>query len=195
MKRLDPNNNRWEALQKEFAGKRAAAAFNTQNRQERDDELTEISATFERYRDSDFGRKLYLIQNSIFGVDIQPIACQIAKLRFFISLTIEQEPDRDAENFGIKPLPNLETRFVAADTLIGIGLSETRGLFQDDAVQQLLKKIDAIREKFFLANNRTQKRKLEEQEEDCRKQLEEELERQRTEWIESRHREIDQKVN
>ena len=82
LRRLDPDNNRWEALQKELAGKRAAAAFNTQNQQERDDELTEISETFERYRDSDFGRKLYLIQNSIFGVDIQPIACQIAKLRF-----------------------------------------------------------------------------------------------------------------
>ena len=105
LRRLDPDNTRWEALQKELA----AAAFNTQNQQERDDELTEISDTFERYRDSDFGRKLYLIQNSIFGVDIQPIACQIAKLRFFISLAIEQEADRNAENFGIKPLPNLET--------------------------------------------------------------------------------------
>ena len=195
LRRLDPDNNRWEALQKELAGKRAAAAFNTQDQQERDAELTEISETFERYRDSDFGRKLYLIQNSIFGVDIQPIACQIAKLRFFISLAIEQESDRDADNFGIKPLPNLETRFVAADTLIGIDLSETRGLFQDDTVQQLLKEIDEIREKFFLANNRTQKRKLEEQEEDCRQQLEKELERQRTEWIEIRQREIDQKVN
>ena len=58
-----------------------------------------------------------------------------------------------------------------------------------------LKEIDRIREKFFLANNRTQKRKLEEQEEDCRQQLEKELERQRTEWIESRQREIEQKVN
>ncbi|MCG8626642.1 MAG: hypothetical protein MJE68_32160, partial [Proteobacteria bacterium] len=194
LRRLDPDNTRWEALQKKLAAKRAADAFNTQNQQERDDELTDISATFERYRDSDFGRKLYLIQNSIFGVDIQPIACQIAKLRFFISLAIEQQPNRDAKNFGIKPLPNLETRFVAADTLIGIDLSETRGLFQDDTVQQLLKKIDRIREKFFLANNRTQKRKLEEQEEDCRKQLEKELERQRTEWIENRQAEIESKI-
>ena len=52
LRRLDPDNTRWEALQKEFAGKRAAAAFDTQNQQERDDELTEISTTFERYRDS-----------------------------------------------------------------------------------------------------------------------------------------------
>ena len=74
LRRLDPDNTRWEQLQKELAGKRAAEAFNTQNQQERDDELTEISDTFERYRDSDFGRKLYLIQNSIFGVD-NPTDC------------------------------------------------------------------------------------------------------------------------
>ena len=102
LRRLDPDNTRWENLQKQLAGERAAAAFDTQDQQERNTELTEISDTFERYRDSDFGRKLYLIQNSIFGVDIQPIACQIAKLRFFISLAIEQEPDQSAENFGIK---------------------------------------------------------------------------------------------
>ena len=95
--------------------KRAAAAFDTQDDQERREELHEIDDTFKRYRDSDFGRKLYLIQNSIFGVDIQPIACQIAKLRFFISLAIEQEPDKDAVNFGIKPLPNLETRFCCCE--------------------------------------------------------------------------------
>ena len=195
LRRLDPDNNRWEKLQKELAGKRAADAFDTQDDQERREELHEIDDTFKRYRDSDFGRKLYLIQNSIFGVDIQPIACQIAKLRFFISLAIEQQPnDNPDKNFGIKPLPNLETRFVAANTLIGIDLSEARGLFQDDIVQQLLKEIDGIREKFFFANNRGTKRKLEEQEEKCRKQLENELERQRTEWIENRQREIERKI-
>ena len=194
LRRLDPDNTRWEALQMQLARERAANAFNTQNPQERKDELSEISDTFERYRDSDFGRKLYLIQNSIFGVDIQPVACQIAKLRFFISLAIEQERDRDAENFGIKPLPNLETRFVAADTLIGLDISETEGLFQDDTVQQLLKEIDAIHEKFFLASNRGQKRKLEEQEDDLREQLEKELERQRTEWIEIQQAKIERKI-
>ncbi|MDE0505321.1 MAG: hypothetical protein OXI86_14690, partial [Candidatus Poribacteria bacterium] len=117
LRRLDPDNSRWERLQKERAAKRAEAAFDTKDDITRREELVEIDETFKRYRDSDFGRKLYLIQNSIFGVDIQSIACQIAKLRFFISLAIEQEPDDEAENFGIKPLPNLETRFIAANTL------------------------------------------------------------------------------
>ena len=136
---------------------------------------------------------MYLIQNGIFGVDIQPVACQIAKLRFFISLTIEQEPNKDTDNFGIKPLPNLETRFVTANTLIGLQLSEARSLLQDDAVQQLLKEIEVIREKHVLANNRGQKLCLEAQEEDLHKRLEEELEIQRRKWVESQQREIEQK--
>ena len=121
LSRLDLHNRYWEELQRELAGRRATDAFGTRDQEERDAELKQISDTFEKYRDSDFGRKLYLIQNSIFGVDIQPVATQIAKLRFFISLAIEQEPDPTADNFGIKPLPNLETRFVAANTLLTLG--------------------------------------------------------------------------
>ena len=172
LRRLDPDNSRWEALQKELAGKRAAAAFNTQNQQERDDELTEISETFERYRDSDFGRKLYLIQNSIFGVDIQPIACQIAKLRFFISLAIEQEPDKDAGNFGIKPLPNLETRFVAANTLIGLKLQMS---FKNHKVVNLEQELYNNREKHFHATTRQQKRDCKTEDKRLRAELASEL--------------------
>ena len=195
LRRLDPDNSRWQQLQEERAGHRARAAFKISNQQERDAELTEISDIFERYRDSDFGRKLYLIQNGIFGVDIQPVACQIAKLRFFISLAIEQEPDETADNFGIKPLPNLETRFVAANTLIGLQLSEALPLLQDHAVQQLLKEIEAIREKYFLTNNRQQKLDLEDQEEEYRGRLKAELENQRAKWVERQEREIERKVD
>ncbi len=47
---------------------------------------------------------------------IQPIAIQISKLRFFISLVCDQLTNRSKkENHGIRPLPNLETKFVAAD--------------------------------------------------------------------------------
>ena len=42
-----------------------------------------IKDSFKNNND-DYGRKLYLIQNCIYGADIQPIAVQIAKLRFFI---------------------------------------------------------------------------------------------------------------
>ena len=195
LRRLDPDNTLWERLQRDRAGQRAAEVFDEKDDQTRPEELLEIDETFKQYRDSDFGRKLYLIQNSIFGVDIQPVACQIAKLRFFISLAIEQEPDGVAHNFGIKPLPNLETRFVAADTLMGLQLSETRLLLQDDAVQQLVKEIEGIRERYFLANNRQQKLELEDQEDEYRERLKEELEIQRTKWVEKRQQEIERKVD
>ncbi|RKU05778.1 type II restriction endonuclease [Candidatus Poribacteria bacterium] len=174
LRRLDPDNTRWEALQKELAAKRAAAAFDTQDDQERREELNEIDDTFKRYRDSDFGRKLYLIQNSIFGVDIQPIACQIAKLRFFISLAIEQEPDKKAANFGIKPLPNLETRFVAADTLIGL---KTQMTLKSTKAVKLELALRNNREKHFHATTRQQKRACKDRDEELRAELATELKR------------------
>ncbi len=172
LRRLDPDNTRWETLQKELAAKRAAAAFDTQDDDTRREELYEIDDTFKRYRDSDFGRKLYLIQNSIFGVDIQPIACQIAKLRFFISLAIEQEPDKDAQNFGIKPLPNLETRFVAANTLIGLKQQMSLRSQEASRLEQALRN---NREKHFHATARQQKRACKDRDEELRAKLATEL--------------------
>ena len=153
LRRLDPDNTRWVQLQKERAIQRAAEAFDTKDRRTRDEELKEISRIFENYS-GDFGRKLYLIQNSIFGLDIQSVACQIAKLRFFISLAIEQEPDSTADNFGIKPLPNLETRFIAANTLIG--LKEERTLTSPKA-KALEVELSDNRERHFHATTRPQK--------------------------------------
>ena len=155
--RLDERNVLWEALQKKKASERAVVAFDTSDQQEREDELKEISETFEKYRDSDFGRKLYLIQNSIYGVDIQPVATQIAKLRFFISLAIEQRPDYGADNLGIQPLPNLETRFAAANTLLGLSSSAQLTLGETEHVNHLQRGIDANRERHFHANTRNKK--------------------------------------
>jgi hypothetical protein len=62
-------------------------------------------------------RKLEIIKNSIYGVDIQDIAVEIARLRFFLSLVIEEKIDEKQYNKGIEPLPNLDFKFVCADTL------------------------------------------------------------------------------
>ena len=67
----------------------------------------------------DYLRKLGLIQKNLFGLDIQPLAALIAKLRFFLTLVIEQEVnfnDRD-HNYGLQSLPNLETNIICANTL------------------------------------------------------------------------------
>ena len=172
LRRLDPDNSRWEKLQKERALQRAEIAFDTQDDPTRREELIEIDETFKRYRDSDFGRKLYLIQNSIFGIDIQPVACQIAKLRFFISLAIEQEADKDADNFGIKPLPNLETRFLAANTLIGL---TAQRMLTSNTARDLERELGDNRERHFHATTRQRKREYQQRDEQLRSELATEL--------------------
>ena len=175
LRRIDPDNAHWEKLQKERALTKADVAFDTQDPRERKAELDEISETFEHYRDSDFGRKLYLIQNSIFGVDIQPVACQIAKLRFFISLAIEQEVEDTEKNFGIKPLPNLETRFVAANTLLSLDKPAQMSLGQTDAVNRLEQELNENRERHFHATTRQEKLAYRRQDARLRRELAAEL--------------------
>ena len=176
LRRLDPDNALWEGIQREQAAARAAAAFGTDDQADRDAELNAISDIFERYRDSDYGRKLYLIQNCIYGVDIQPIAVQIAKLRFFIALAIEQEPNDDkTDNYGIRPLPNLETRFVAADTLLPLERPAQMPLGQTDAVKGLEREIAANRERHFHAVRRQDKLKCRSLDQELRGELAQEL--------------------
>ena len=174
LRRLDQRNELWEDLQKGLAGRRASAAFNTADPSERESELAEISRTFDQYRDSDFGRKLYLIQNGIYGVDIQPIATQIAKLRFFISLAIEQQSTTNAgDNYGIRPLPNLETRFVAADSLLG--LESSQGVLTSERTRELQDELRQNRERYFHANTRALKLRCRHEDKRLRGELAEEL--------------------
>ncbi|MGA7194337.1 MAG: TaqI-like C-terminal specificity domain-containing protein [Anaerolineales bacterium] len=115
--KLDPDNEHWK--QKQIDNTKASDSLVQE---------AQIKAIDEVFADNhnDYGRKLFLIENCIYGVDIQPIAVQIAKLRFFISLVVDQKTNPKKENLGIRPLPNLETKFVAANTLIGIKRADTK---------------------------------------------------------------------
>ena len=177
LRRLDPRNELWEKLQRDLAGGRAAAAFDTLEQPDLEARLMDISDTFQQYRDSDFGRKLYLIQNSIFGVDIQPVATQIAKLRFFISLAIEQKREPAAENYGIYPLPNLETRFVAADTLMGLGQASQIPLGGENRVTDLNNDLRRNRERHFHAGARKEKLRLRSEDARLRAELASEMQK------------------
>ena len=114
--KLDPDNAKWKHTQ---LSKLDSAPMRE-----------ELERTFENNND-DYGRKLYLIESCLYGVDIQPIAIQLSKLRFFISLICDQKTNKDkAKNHGVKPLPNLETKFVAADTLISLDNAAHVGLVE-----------------------------------------------------------------
>lgn len=177
LKKLDPQNEQWKKRQ-------IQETFAISDSQVRNLTVAAIERAFtEENRHSDYGRKLYLIQKSIYGVDIQPIAVTIAKLRFFISLIIEQVPnDNPNDNFGIRPLPNLEIRFVAADTLIGLNKSDFQMLLETDAIEQKRQQISKIRENYFSANTRQHKLSLMREEEASRTELVKALTELSTEW-------------
>lgn len=78
----------------------------------------------------DYLRKLRVIRESIYGVDIQPIATEISRLRCFLTLVVDQQIRDEREDRGIKPLPNLDFKFVTANSLIGLPKNE-------DGIQQL----------------------------------------------------------
>ena len=186
--KLDPRNQRWKARQLQ-------KAESIDDPQAREKAVAAVESAFAPERGfGGFGRKLYLIRNAVHGVDIQPIACQIAKLRFFISLVIEQPTNsRPEDNYGIQPLPNLETHFVAADTLIGLQ-AETTLLLLDDAASLKRKEIAAVRERYFLANSRPKKIECIVAEKRLREELREILENERQEWIADQEREIERKA-
>jgi len=166
LQKLDANNKLWKDLQRHKAIEETETAFNIGDKEERAKRLTEINDVFENNA-SDYGRKLYLIENCIYGIDIQPIAVQIAKLRFFISLVIDQKVNKGKENFGVRSLPNLETKFVAANTLIGLD-KPAQTLLRNPDIEVKENLLKELRHKYFTANTRKEKIVLQKQDKKLR---------------------------
>ncbi len=162
--KLDPNNAKWQQVQED-------AARTIPDPEIQRDTLARIEEAFSPENNyADYGRKLVLIQNCIYGIDIQPIAVQISKLRFFISLLVDQKYNDAKENRGVLSLPNLETKFVAANTLIGIDESVQGSLHNAD-IQQLVGKLHDVRKQIFNARSYRNKKELQKKDEQLRKQL------------------------
>jgi len=172
LQKLDPDNEIWKEIQLDRAAKEADAIFRTEgDKQRRDELLKEVNEHFdESINYPDYARKLYLIENCIYGVDIQTIAIQISKLRFFISLILDQKVDRSKPNFGILPLPNLETKFVAANTLIG--LEKPRQIsIKSQEVDKLEKELRQLRHRYFRIRSRSEKEKLQKKDKEIREKI------------------------
>lgn len=177
LQKVDPENKKWEKVQKERVEKELQQALDIEDKKDRESRLIEISSSFDVTRNTpDYARKLYLIENCIYGVDIQPIAIQISKLRFFISLVVDQKTSSEKENFGIIPLPNLETRFVAANTLIGIKRPDSQQLiFNTPEVLSLQEELRSLRHKMFGAKTKKTKQKFRQLDKEKRNLIAEEL--------------------
>lgn len=176
LRQVDPNNSQWRDVLLNMAVDESRRAFGIVDEEERKKKLREIEETFNNGLNSpDYTRKLYIIESCIYGVDIQPIAMLITRLRFFITLICEQNDikrDKPEENFGIKTLPNLESKFVAANSLIDADIhkynedwtqNETLGLLKDELM--------AIRRRHFYTRKRNEKMRLLREDEKKREQI------------------------
>ena len=162
--KLDPRNDQWRQRQIakvnnliDMAEDIDDSTVRRNTLRDLEQEKDNINETFER-NELDYGRKLYLIENCIYGVDIQPVAVQIAKLRFFISLVVDQRIDDTQENRGVRPLPNLETKFVAGNTLIGVEKPDQL-LMRNPEIDRKETELGGVRRKHFTARTSRTKEK------------------------------------
>lgn len=100
----------------------------------------------------DQGRTVYYfkrecIENSLYGVDIDPGAVEIAKLRLWLSLVVDEDDIKQ-----IKPLPNLDYKIVCGNSLLGV----EKNLFNSGLFEELEK----IKLLYFNETNPTRKQKF-----------------------------------
>lgn len=93
--------------------------------------------------------KLSILQNNIFGADIEPMAVEISRLRSWLSLVVEE-----ANSKVIEPLPNLEFNFVCVNSLIPL---ESEHLLFDSSLQE---KLNQYRQQYFTATSPKKKKEL-----------------------------------
>jgi len=84
------------------------------------------------------------IEKSLYGVDIDPGAVEIAKLRLWLSLVVDEENIKQ-----IKPLPNLDYKIVCGNSLLGV----EKNLFNN----QLFAELERLKPLLFNETNPTRK--------------------------------------
>ena len=106
------------------------------------------------------------IEHSLYGVDIDPGAVEIAKLRLWLSLVVDED---DIKN--IKPLPNLDYRIMQGNSLIsefmGINFDADRensaNIMFKDETDELIEKFQQKKEEFLNESNVSKKAQLKEE--------------------------------
>ena len=111
--------------------------------------------------------KRHSIQNSLYGVDLDPGSIEIAKLRLWLSLVVDEN-----DYNTIQPLPNLDYKIMQGNSLIeefhGISLDiekkeEQKNLFgSGTALDELIDDLHLKQAKFFNAEHPNAKMKIRE---------------------------------
>lgn len=99
-----------------------------------DVEFKEHIADFIADKQIRYVKKLGLLRNCLFGIDLLEYAIEITKLRCWLSLIVEQKVDFTKPNYNLKPLPNLEFKFYKKNSLFRF--------YKDQNLNQLIESVD-----------------------------------------------------
>jgi hypothetical protein len=87
---------------------------------------------------------------------------------------VDQKSNKNTDNFGIRALPNLETKFVASNTLIGLDRPKQKTIGYK-LVEEIEKELKEIRSKYFTASSRKEKLKLQDKDKELRNKIAQKL--------------------
>lgn len=99
-----------------------------------DEEFLDHIADFIADKQTRYVKKLGLLRNCLFGIDLLEYAVEITKLRCWLSLIVEQKVDFGKPNYNLKPLPNLEFKFYKKNSLLRY--------YQDKNLNDLIDSVD-----------------------------------------------------
>lgn len=105
----------------------------------------------ENHSSDTYAFKRHAIQESIYGVDIDPSAIDIARLRLWLSMIVDEE-DYDT----IEALPNLDYKIVCGNSLIGMPENAMRDLKVEE-------ELEILKKQFFHETDENEKKELRQQ--------------------------------
>lgn len=89
------------------------------HRPEKFKHFREVLDRVEAHPNTDYFILKSIILSNLYGVDIMEEATEICKLRLFLKLAAQVQPDVAKDNFGIEPLPDIDFNIRAGNTLVG----------------------------------------------------------------------------
>jgi len=98
-----------------------------------------------------YNTKLFVLKNNLYGVDIEPMAIEIARLRSWLSLIVDVQGP-------IEPLPNLDFNLVCANTLLPLDSKEYQISIFDNF--ELEDKFNSLISDYFVENDKYRKNEL-----------------------------------
>ena len=110
--------------------------------------MLEIIKLRELINDKNFSlykAKLHCIEKSLYGVDNDEGSVEIAKLRLWLSLVVDEDKAKD-----IRPLPNLSYKLMAGNSLLGEIKKDS--LFRPE-LEKRLQNLEQRKQKFFKEDN------------------------------------------